>query len=75
MFKKYKEEISDYDCGNCEYHSQCRGGCQVRKKVEYGKITSIDPLCPIKNNQETKNIKEEKKKYKYFKKINVYHSL
>lgn len=73
--KDYKKYISDYDCKDCNYHSQCRGGCQVRKLVEYGKITSIDPLCPIKNKQETKKIVEEKQKYKYFKKINVYHSL
>lgn len=72
---KYRELISDYDCKECDYHTQCRGGCQVRKIVEHGKITSIDPLCPIKNNRKTKEIEEEKQKYKNFKKINVYHSL
>ncbi len=72
--KEYKKLISDYDCKDCEYHSQCRGGCQVRKIVEYGKITSTDPLCPIKLNKDTKDI-HEKQKYKFFKKINVYHSL
>ena len=66
---KYREQISDYDCKECKYHSQCRGGCQVRKVVEYGRITSVDPLCPIKNQQETKEMREEKQKYKYFKKI------
>lgn len=73
--KEYRKLISDYDCKDCKFHSQCRGGCQVRKIVEYGDIKSIDPLCPIKNNKNTKDIIEEKQKYKYFKKINVYHSL
>ncbi len=73
--QKYKKLIADYDCKNCNYHLQCRGGCQVRKIVEYGKITSIDPLCPIANNKNTQDIKEEKQKYKFFTKINVYHSL
>ncbi len=73
--KKYKSLISDYDCKDCGYHEQCRGGCQVRKIVEYGKITSIDPLCPKKYNKNTKEIIKEKQKYKYFKRINVYHSL
>lgn len=72
---KYKEMISDYQCNDCKYHSQCRGGCQVRKIVEYGKITSIDPLCPIKYTKNTKEIVEEKQKYKYFKVINNYHAL
>ena len=73
--KKYRSMISDYDCKGCEYHEQCRGGCQVRKIVEYGKITSIDPLCPKKYNEDTKEVIKEKQKYKYFKRINVYHSL
>lgn len=71
----YSKLATDYDCTGCKYHSQCRGGCQVRKVVEYGKITSIDPLCPIKNNEETKEINKEPQKYKFFIKINVYHSL
>lgn len=73
--RKYKELISDYDCKECLYHSQCRGGCQVRKIVEYGKITSIDPICPIKYNEDIKEVVKEKQKYKFFTKINVYHSL
>ncbi len=73
--QKYKKLISDYDCKDCKYHPQCRGGCQVRKVVEYGKIMSIDPLCPIKHNKNTQEIKKEKQKYKYFTRINVYHSL
>lgn len=73
--QKYRAMISDYDCKDCGYHEQCRGGCQVRKIVEYGKITSTDPLCPKKYNEDTKEIEKEKQKYKYFKRINVYHSL
>ena len=73
--KNYKKLISDYHCEDCKYSPQCRGGCQIRKIVEYGKITSIDPLCPIKNEMKTKKIECEQQKYKYFKKINVYHSL
>ena len=73
--KKYKELITNYDCKNCNYHAQCRGGCQVRKIVEYGKIESIDPLCPIKYNKDTKDIVNKEQKYKNFKRINVYHSL
>lgn len=73
--RKYKEMITDYDCKECNYHIQCRGGCQVRKMVEYGKITSIDPLCPIKHNKDTKEYKDERQKYKNFRKIYVYHSL
>ena len=73
--KKYKKLISDYSCNGCKYSVQCRGGCQVRKIVEYGKITSVDPLCPLKHKVETKKVIQEPPKYKYFKKINNYHSL
>ena len=31
-----RKTISNYDCGDCKYHGQCRGGCQVRKYVEEG---------------------------------------
>lgn len=72
---QYRNKISDYDCSGCKYHAQCRGGCQVRKKVEYGDIKSIDPLCPIKNKVQTKDVVEGPQKYKNFKKINVFHSL
>ena len=72
---RYRKLITNYECLDCKHHEQCRGGCQVRKLVEYGHITGIDPLCPIKNKKETIEIREEKQKYKYFKKINVYHSL
>jgi len=73
--EEYKQKITDYDCGDCEYHSQCRGGCQIRKIVQFGKITGTDPICPIKNKQLTKKVIKEKQKYKNFKKVNVYHSL
>ena len=51
LIKDYYKKITDYDCGDCPVHAKCRGGCQVRKMVEYGKITGIDPLCPIKQNK------------------------
>ena len=73
--KKYKKLISDYSCNDCQYSVQCRGGCQVRKIVEYGKIMSIDPLCPLKHKVEIKEVIKEPQKYKYFKKVNNYHSL
>lgn len=73
--QEYRKRIQDYDCNQCKYHSQCRGGCQVRKIVEYGKIENIDPLCPIKNNCKTEEVKSEKQKYKNFTKITLYHSL
>lgn len=46
----YYKQISNYKCVNCTYHEKCRGGCQVRKIVEYGKIKENDPICPLKNN-------------------------
>lgn len=67
--KKYKELIRSYSCGDCKIHTSCRGGCQVRKKVHYGEIKSIDPLCPkdiVKENHQSKVL---------IRKINVYHSL
>lgn len=73
--QKYRKIITNYNCNECKHHPQCRGGCQVRKIVEYGHIESIDPLCPIKYNFKTEEVKEEKQKYKNFKKITLYHSL
>ena len=41
-------KIIDYaPCHKCEMYEQCRGGCQVRKYVEYGEIVNVDPLCPL----------------------------
>lgn len=68
---QYKQLIQNKNCKSCEVYSSCRGGCQVRKKVEYGKIENKDPLCPLKYLEE----KHEKSKAKILKKINVYHSL
>lgn len=73
--QKYRNKITNYNCNGCKYHSQCRGGCQVRKIVEYVNIENIDPLCPIKYGCKTEEVNEEKQKYKYFKKITLYHSL
>ena len=70
--KEYLSKISNYNCMNCSYESACRGGCQVRKKVEYGEIKSIDPLCP-QDLLEKNKINEQKKLI--MRKVNVYHSL
>ena len=65
---KYYELISNYDC-NCNIYSACRGGCQVRKIVEYGNILLKDPLCPM-GQVNKKTLQNEK-----IRKVNVYHSL
>lgn len=70
--KEYYKKITNYDCGECKYHSKCRGGCQVRKIVEYGEIKDIDPICPVKNNMKMPEIKDDGKKLM---KICVLHSL
>lgn len=67
--KKYKKIISNYSC-NCYFESSCRGGCQVRKIVEYGKIKNRDPLCP-KDYLISKNTKNKE----LIRKVNVFHSL
>lgn len=66
----YLKKISNYDCSNCNIHPACRGGCQVRKKVEYGEIKNTDPFCPkehVDHNIEIKKL--------VMRKINVFHSL
>lgn len=72
ILENYYKEISNYDCKDCKYHQKCRGGCQVRKIVEYGKIEKKDPICPVKNNI---NIDLEKDDNSKLKKIMVLHSL
>lgn len=68
--KEYIAMIGNNDC-NCDSQESCRGGCQVRKIVEYGKIYSHDPLCPREELPKTKmKIKKEN-----IRKVNVYHSL
>lgn len=72
--QEYYKLIKNYSCEQCEYHPQCRGGCQVRKFVEYGKIENIDPLCPLKY----KSVQCKKYVYpldKVFQKVSVLHSL
>lgn len=69
----YYKKISNYDCKTCQYHKECRGGCQVRKIVEYGKIEKNDPICPVKNNIKV-NIKDTKDDSRLMK-IMVLHSL
>ena len=68
--REYLQKIQSYECGDCRYHVACRGGCQVRKKVEYGKIMNTDPLCP-------KDLIEREKEEKQLvmRKVNVFHSL
>jgi len=68
--KDYLKKIQSYECGECRYHSACRGGCQVRKKVEYGKIMDTDPLCP--KDLIERNVKD---KQMVMRKVNVFHSL
>ena len=72
--KKYTEKISRYNCDDCLEHSKCRGGCQVRKYVEYNDIIDIDPLCPLKKKQD-KLLTLDKNKSKKLVKVNVLHSL
>lgn len=72
--RDYRKQIANYECGNCEFHNQCRGGCQVRKYVEYGEIINNDPLCPKKGN--IKLLKEKNQEVnKKLVKINVLHSI
>ncbi len=74
--KKYYQKIKNYDCTGCQYHNQCRGGCQVRKMVEYGDIKEIDPLCPKNNKKIVDEINEKKpSEFKKFNKVIVVHSL
>ena len=68
--KEYISMIEKSDC-NCSIQEACRGGCQVRKIVEYGKIYSHDPLCP---KGESAKVKAKIKK-ETIRKVNVYHSL
>ncbi|MDD7315703.1 MAG: radical SAM protein [Bacilli bacterium] len=64
----YKKMIYNEACDSCKSYSGCRGGCQVRKKVEYGEIKGKDPLC-INFEEKTQNSK------KVLKRVNIYHSL
>lgn len=68
----YYKKIRDYECKGCNYHEKCRGGCQVRKIVEYGEIKGNDPICPVRNNIKINNKTNEKSKLM---KIMVLHSL
>jgi len=73
VMQEYYKKITNYDCGDCKYHKKCRGGCQVRKIVEYGEIEKTDPLCPIKQNQKI-DYKEKESDSKLMK-VCVLHSL
>lgn len=70
--KTYLETITNYDCKDCNIHSSCRGGCQVRKYVEYGSIRDTDPMCPIKKEKDLTISETENKKLR---KVKVLHSL
>ena len=68
--KEYLKIIKSYNCVDCKYHAACRGGCQVRKKVEYGEIKENDPLCP---KDLIERVEHDKKLV--MRKVNVFHSL
>lgn len=42
----YLSIIKCEECNSCNIYPLCRGGCQVRKIVEYGRIVGKDPCCP-----------------------------
>lgn len=46
----YAKRIDYTECYNCKLYRSCRGGCQVRKIVQCGDTTGMDPICPISNN-------------------------
>lgn len=69
QLKNYIKLISNYHC-ECNLERSCRGGCQVRKIVEYGRIESTDPLCPKERIEDERILKKE-----IVRKVNVYHSL
>jgi len=71
--KQFRAAIASYDCKDCPHHEMCRGGCQVRKQVEYGYITGKDPLCPLK--EYSLDQEKPKQRYRTMKEINVLHSL
>lgn len=73
--KEYRKTISNYDCNTCKSHKACRGGCQVRKYVEYGEIIGRDPLCSMKQNIKISDNKHKGDKFKNFSEIKVLHSL
>ena len=72
--REYLKKTQNYDCQDCQNHSQCRGGCQVRKIVEHGKIEKVDPLCPKKNNIPLKK-STHSTNGRFLQKIYVAHSL
>lgn len=65
----YRNSMISDKCQDCENYRYCRGGCQVRKKVEYGVIQFKDPLC-VKDT----DVKLEDNEFP-FRMINVLHSL
>lgn len=72
--KKYLTTVDNEECHSCSSYSMCRGGCQVRKIVEYGEIIGGDPCCPEK--VAGNRIKEAYvSPYKLFDEICVSHSL
>lgn len=52
----YGKMIDKAECHDCTIYSTCRGGCQVRKIVQTGKIEGKDPICPIINNISLKGV-------------------
>ena len=50
---EYLDELkSNITCADCHLLARCRGGCQVRKVVDYGHLSLPDPLCPLQESGE-----------------------
>lgn len=74
--RKYREEAPNPECDECGIYNLCKGGCRVRKKVEYGNIGGVDPLCPKKYDPQLKpRILKTRGDLKFFKGIFNAHSL
>ena len=73
--KEYIAKIDYIPCHSCTLYSKCRGGCQVRKIVEYGEIKEKDPLCPQKYHLKQSSVHNEQTRNTLFQEVYVSHSL
>lgn len=71
---QYLKKIDNRACHSCELYRKCRGGCQVRKIIEYGNTTEMDPYCARTSGRMTFDMQEHSA-YQYFNEIVVAHSL
>lgn len=74
--KRYNECVKSKECESCNIYKYCRGGCQVRKFVEFSEIKNKDPLCPkdhIENFEPV--VLDARHDLKHFNVICVTHSL